>query len=359
MSSTFVYVSSAADGDICAYTLNREVGKLVAGARVPAGPLVMPLAASPDGRFLYAATRALPYRLYNYRIRPDSGELQLNGVTALPESMVNITVDLTGEWLLAASYGSDSLSVYRIDHGGRTAPEASHFAKSGASKPHAIHVDPSNVQVYVPHLGSDEIHTYRFDPLLGHLTPLPPDRLTVRAGTGPRHLVRSRDSQYLYVLSELLGTVEVFSRDTSSGQFIHLQTAQSLPDDSPLLPGAPRAPSGTTETAAFDLSQAIFCADIQITPDGRFLYTSERTRSTLSCFAIDQATGTLRLIDHLTTETHPRSFAIDPSGQFLIVAGQHSPTISLYSLDNSTGALIVVDRADVGRDANWVTAVTV
>jgi 6-phosphogluconolactonase len=358
MSKTFIYVSNAEDGDISGYTLDRANGTLVTGLRTPAADLVMPLAASPDGGFLYAATRATPFRLFGYRIHPNTGELSCISNTLLPHSMVNLAVADAGNWLLAASYGDNSLSVYRIDEDGSTAVSPSFDAATGASKPHAIYFDDST-RIYVPHLGGDKIVAFQFDPASGNVTAAPLDPLSVPSGSGPRHLVGSSDRRSLYVLNECSGTVTVFKRDEASGHFHHLQSVSSLPDDTNLVPGAPRAPSGTQETALFDLSQAIFCADIHIAPDGRFLYTSERTNSTLSVFAIDQTTGVLQRIETVPTEKHPRSFAIDSSGEFVIVAGYQSSTISLYRIDTVTGTLSLADRADVGHGASWVAAVTV
>ena len=99
---TYVYVSNAEDGDIGVYTLNAD-GALQPGARVKAGNLVMPMAASPDKRFLYAAVRSRPYAVLTFAIDPKTGELKQLSGGALAESYPYISVDKSGRFLLGAS----------------------------------------------------------------------------------------------------------------------------------------------------------------------------------------------------------------------------------------------------------------
>jgi 6-phosphogluconolactonase len=100
-----------------------------------------------------------------------------------------------------------------------------------------------------------------------------------------------------------------------------------------------------------------WAADLHLTPDGRFLYASERTSSTLAAFKVDAATGQLQSIGHTPTEKTPRGFAIDPSGRYLIAAGQESHGLSLYAIEPATGALGKPSRIDVGRNPNWIEIV--
>ena len=101
----------------------------------------------------------------------------------------------------------------------------------------------------------------------------------------------------------------------------------------------------------------IFCAEIKLTPNGKFLYTSERTKSTLSGFEVDPATGKVIYLFNIPTEEMPRGFNVDPSGQFLVASGQKSEKVSLYSINQSTGELALIERVPAGKGANWVTFV--
>jgi 6-phosphogluconolactonase len=98
-------------------------------------------------------------------------------------------------------------------------------------------------------------------------------------------------------------------------------------------------------------------ADLHITPDGRFLYASERRSSTLSAFRIDAASGRLTPIEVVTTVSQPRAFDIDPSGQYLICAGQLSNTIRIYAIDPADGHLSALGDQAVGANPTWVEIV--
>ncbi|KMT63645.1 beta-propeller fold lactonase family protein, partial [Catenovulum maritimum] len=93
---------------------------------------------------------------------------------------------------------------------------------------------------------------------------------------------------------------------------------------------------------------------IHITPNGDYVYASERNSSSLSAFRVDPETGKLTYIDSFETDTQPRGFSIDPSGQFLISAGQVSNTISVYKIEQNTGRLTSRKTYPVGENPNWV-----
>jgi 6-phosphogluconolactonase len=100
-----------------------------------------------------------------------------------------------------------------------------------------------------------------------------------------------------------------------------------------------------------------WAADLRLTADGRFLFTSERRSSTLAAFAVDAATGRLALVGHVPTETQPRGFAIDPGGAWLLAAGQLSHRLGVYAIDPVTGRLARHGEYGVGRNPNWVEIV--
>ena len=118
LAATFVYVSNADDGEIGTYTVQAD-GSLKGGQRIKAEKIVMPMAVSPDKRFLIAGVRSKPYQAYSYLIDPGSGELKLVGTGSLAESFPYISLDRSGRFLFAASYGADLISVNPVGADGR------------------------------------------------------------------------------------------------------------------------------------------------------------------------------------------------------------------------------------------------
>ncbi len=357
LAGTFVYVSNAEDGDIGSYSM-KPGGELQAGARIPAAKLVMPMAVSPDKRFLYAASRSKPYSVYTYAVDSDTGALKSLSVSPLPESMPYISLDKTGRFLFGASYGGHVVSVNAVGSDGRVADEPLQVIPVGRNA-HSIRIDESNRFVYVPALGTDQIFQFIFDANSGRLKSNTPAIVLMKLSTGPRHFVISRDNKFLYALSELMGTVTTFSLDNDSGLLTELSSASGLSSDSKLRPGAPRVPVGSSNSVPPRNTESdVWAADIHMTPNGRFLYISERTGSTLEAFSVDGATGKLNHLGSTPTEKQPRGFAIDPGGGFLVASGEKSDTISVYAIDQASGVLRLLQKYPAGKGANWVEIVS-
>ena len=348
LAASYVYVSNAEDGDISVYAAKPD-GTLSSGARVPAAKVVMPMTVSPDKRFLYAASRSKPYSVHAYAIDRGTGALKPVASSPLAESFPYISLDRTGRFLFGASYGGNLVSVNAIAGDRRVVPEPLQVIPT-ARNAHAIRVDNSNRFVYVPHLGTDQIFQFVFDEKAGRLMSNTPPLLQMKAGTGPRHLVVSSDNRFVYLLSELVATVTTLALDDKTGLLSEVGVASILPPDSKLLPGAPRPSSRNTDND-------IWAADLHLTPDGKFLYASERTSSTLAAFGVDAASGKLTYLGSTPTEKQPRGFAIDPKGKFLVASGEKSDTISAYAIDAASGALKLVGKYPAGKGANWVEIV--
>src|SRR5271166_1382174 len=191
VAATFVYVSNADDGDIGAYRM-LDSGELQPGARVKAANLVMPMAVSPDQRFLYAASRSKPYTVHVYSINSSSGALTPLAASPLAESFPYISLDKTGRFLFGASYGGHLISVNRVGDDGSVSAEPLQVIPVGRNA-HSIHVDSANKFVYVPTLGSDEIFQFLFDAKSGKLTSNTPAVYLMEAMTAtPLHYVARR-----------------------------------------------------------------------------------------------------------------------------------------------------------------------
>lgn len=353
MPRSFVYVSNAADGEIGSYRMLPD-GTLQPGARFSAVGVVGPLAVSPDQRFLYAAVRSQPYAVHAYAIDRASGALAPLAVSPLPASMPYISLDRSGRYLFGASYQSNLVSVSALGADGRVVPAPLQVIAVGRNA-HSIRIDASNRYVFVPALGTDQIFQFGFDAASGRLGSNTPAVVQMQPGTGPRHFVASGDNRYVYVLSELLATVTAFALDAGTGLLTEIGAASGLPAETTLVPGAPRVAVGTPDAAPpRNRERDIWAADIHLTPDGRLLYISERTGSTLAGFRVNAQTGALTYLGSAPTESQPRGFAIAPDGRHLVACGEKSETISVHAIDAASGGLSLLQQYPGGKGANWV-----
>ncbi len=351
-SATFVYVSNAEDGDIATYRMLPDTGTLQPGPRVRVAPMVMPMAVRHDKRFLFAAVRSKPYSVVTFSIDPRTGALTRVSSSPLPESMCYVSLDKTGRYLFAACYAASLASVQAVDGDGRISAEPLQVVTTGRNA-HSIRVDESNRFVFVPTLGSDAVFEFHFDARSGRLSSNTPSLVLVKPSTGPRHVITSPDNRFVYIDGEMLGTVTTFALDGATGLLTEVDSASGVPPDANLVPGTVRGSQPGRNT-----DDDIWAADIHTTPDGRFLYMSERTTSTLAQFDVDAATGKLTYRGSTATEKQPRGFAIDAAGKFLVASGEKSGTISVHAIDPVTGALRPPQKYPTGKGANWVEIVS-
>ena len=346
--ATFVYVSNAEDGDIGGYAMQAD-GALKALARTQVAKTVMPMAVSPNRRLLYAASRSKPYTVHVFAIDPGTGALKPLSTAPLAESFPYVSLDRNGRFLFGASYGAHLVSVNAVGGDGRVLPEPLQVIPVGRNA-HSILVDATNRFVYVPNLGTDQIFQFVFDEKSGRLASNTPAVAQMKPGTGPRHFVFSPDNRFVYLLSELVATVTTLSLDPKTGLLSETSSASALPADSKLQPGSPRPHPRSTDND-------IWAADLHLTPNGKFLYASERTSNTLAAFGVDAVSGKLTYLSSTPTERQPRGFAIDPRGSFLVASGEKSETISVYAIEQATGALKLVQKVPTGKGSNWVEIV--
>ena len=333
--STVVYVSNADSQEISVLSLDRSNGELKLIETVAVGGSAMPMAVSPDRRMLYVALRSQPFRVASFAIDAKSGRLSKRGEASLADSMANIDVDRSGRWLFAASYGGNKITVNAIGQDGNVGAVQQVIAT--APNAHAIHADAANRYVLATSLGGDNVSVWRFDAATGRLGANEPALVATQAKSGPRHVVWDSAQRHAYLLCELDASLYMYDWDAASGVLREVQRTSALPSGF----------SGGTPWAA----------DLHLSPDGRFLYASERRSSTLAAYRVDPASGRLELIGHVPTEKTPRGFAIDPSGRYLVAAGQESHAATVHAIDAATGALSVVGRTPLGKNPNWVEIV--
>lgn len=332
--ATYVYVSNAESREISVLRLDREARVLRPVQTVPVTGTAMPMAISPDKRFLYVALRSQPFAVTSFGINPSTGELSPIATSPLPDSMAYIATDRTGRFLLSASYGGDKLALNGIAANGTVTSEPVQIVATRRHA-HAVLTDRSNRRVFATNLGGDVVLQFNFDTATGQLSPNTPPFIETEKGQGPRHLVFHPGERFAYLLNELDATINIYPYDAAAGVIgSRIQRTSALPDG--FQGGAPWA------------------AEIRITNDGRWLYASERRSSTLSVFEVDAGTGQLRRTAVVPTEEQPRGFSLDAAGQFLVAVGQKSNAATLYAVHPATGHLSAVHRLPLGKDPNWV-----
>lgn len=336
--ATYVYVGNAESNDISVLTLDPKTGDLAPVEKVAVpnvgkpGP-TSPLAVTPDKRFLYMAVRTEPYVAASFAIDPASGKLKHLGNAPLTSPMAYISVDRAGRYLFGASYPEHQLTVNPIPPGG--VPGAPQQVVANIPNAHEIIPDPANRFVLASSLGSDRLLVYRLDPNKGDLTPNDPPFVTVKEKAGPRHFRFHPNGKLVFLLCELDATVYVFDYDAEKGTLKQKQVVEVLQ------PG---------------YTGKVWAADMHLTPDGKFLYTSERGTSTLAAFKVG-ADGTLTLIDRYPTEQQPRGFNIDSTGHYLLAVGQLSHGMTSYAIDGASGKLTRLRQYPMGQNPNWVEIV--
>lgn len=336
---TFVYIGNAESNDIHVLKLDKANGDLAPVQVAPfpgidkTGPST-PLAVSPDRKYLYAGVRAAPFTAVGFAIDAASGRLQHTANGPLADSMAYIATDRSGKYLLSASYGGHKVTVNPIAPAGRVQPPQQ-VVTTGLNA-HAIIASPDNRFVLATNLGSNVVLQFKFDAATGNLTQNAPPNAVAPDKSGPRHVVFHPNRKYAYLITELSGDIIAFRYNAQAGTLKAFQTVSVMP------PGSSAKP---------------WAADLQITRDGRFLYGSERTTSTLTGFGVDAATGRLTRIGDVPTQKQPRGFGIDPNSKYLFAVGELSNALTAYRIDGKNGALTAIKDYSVGKKPNWVEVV--
>lgn len=346
-----VYVSNAQSGTITRYRLEADTATLTFLGRTSAGDKVMPLAVSPDNKHLYAALRAEPWQVVTFKISSPAGDLIRVGEAPLPASMASIETDKTGRYLLAASYGDNLLSVSPVDQSG-IITQSSQQTLAAGQHAHAVHTSADNRFAVSTALGDDQLAVFRFEENSGILTPAEPPVVATPAKSGPRHFVFADHRPLLYLLGELSGTVSTFRYDNVNGTLTLLHNLEGVTTHGTALTTRTGIPAG-------DEPPPVWAADIHLSPDGSYLYLSERNESVIITLKIDDDSGLPSFAGLTEVEKQPRGFALTNDGQFMVVAGEKSEMIGLYRINAQTGSLQKVDAAPTDKGANWVQIIPV
>ena len=336
------YTSDKSDG-IYVYKFNTETGENSFVSSVKTSNPSF-LAISPNRKFVYAvnedadSTRfTVTGHIAAFSFNKTTGQLTfINKQESGGKHPCYVSVDKTGKWIFAGNYSSGSLAVLPIKSNGSLDSATQVIQHEGSSvvagrqdEPHvhATFLSPDNKMLYVPDLGIDKVMIYNFDLKKGKLKVATYPFVMTEPGAGPRHIDIHPNGKYAYLMEELTGSVSVY-RITKGGYLDLIQNISGLPRDFTGIVGS---------------------ADIHVSPDGKFLYCSNRGESnTIGIFSINKSNGQLQWIDHQSTlGKTPRNFNFDPSGNFLLVANQNSDEIVIFKRDKQTGLL-----TDTGKRIN-------
>jgi 6-phosphogluconolactonase len=285
---------------------------------------------------------------------PASGQLTfLNKVSSEGNDPCYLKISPDGKYLLTANYSvaadpGGSFAVFPLQADGQVGQAVLTVHHEGGgpvkgrqdnSHVHSTVFSPDGQYLFAQDLGADKLYSYRYTPdgSRGLFGPTEWRYTDVKAGTGPRHLVFGPDGKYAYLTSELAGTVSTFSYNDGK-----LKLLQVLPLTAPGFKGA------------------VGGSAIHLSPDGRFLYATNRgDANDIVIFSVDQANGHLKLVGRQSSlGKSPREFAIDPTGNWLIVGNQNSDTAYVFRRDQQSGLLEANPKEiEIGSpvDFKWVS----
>ena len=285
---------------------------------------------SNNGKFVYSVSESgNDSKVTAFAFDKKISKLTMLNAQSTDADPCHIAIDKTNRLLTVANYSGGSVSVFTVNEDGSINPATTYrFEGQGANlvrqeKPHLHNTifSPDQRFVLANDLGTDHIYSFEVKETDdGRLTlseavshSLPPE-------TGPRHSVFHPNGQFLYMLSELSGEVFVFNYEKETGTLSQVQTILA------------------------DSLKAGGSADIHITPDGNYLYASNRLKGDgLAIFSVDKETGRLAKIGYQPTDIHPRNFLITADGKFLLVANRDSNTVQLFMI-NSNGLLTNINK---------------
>jgi 6-phosphogluconolactonase (cycloisomerase 2 family) len=286
------------------------------------------LAVSRDEKYIYSVSETGDERASANAFAFDkkNGVLTLLNAQPAGADPCYIAVDDAGKHVVTANYSGGSISVFRVKDDGSldAASQTIPFSGKGADpkrqqKPHlhCVQYSPDGKYLFANDLGTDKIYKFDVtDTSDNYLQAGTPPAFKLADASGPRHLEFHPNGRNAYLINELSGAVTAFRYESDKGNLTEIQTIQA------------------------DTLNARGSADIHITPDGRFLYASNRLKGDgLAIFAVNETDGRLTKVGYQETGAHPRNFVIAPNGRFLLVASRDSNAIQVFRIDKNTGLL--------------------
>lgn len=330
------YTKDLTDG-IFVYSFNDQTGRLV-NLKMPAvcnNPSF--LAISANKKFLYAVGELHNLDSNNsgdvsaFRIEKNNKLTLLNRVLTHGADPCHVSLSPDGKIGVVSNYNGGNLSVFTILPDGSLSDMVQRIQDAGSgpfpgrqTEPHAhsARFDATGKFLFAADLGTDELKIYNVGTGEIPLTPNAQPLLKLAPGSGPRHFDFSADGRYIYVIGELSSMITVFMK--YGGDWKIIQTIKTIPKD---------------------FQGENWSADIHLSTDGRFVYSSNRGQNSIAVFKRNLKSGKLALVENVSVEGDwPRNFTLDPSGRFLLCANQKSNDITIFKIDQPSGKLIFTGR---------------
>jgi len=266
-------------------------------------------------------------KVTSYRLDKSALKLEkIGSVYTQGDSPCHLSLDPSERFLIASNYSGGNVTAIPVDQAGRLSQEVQTIQHEGGSvnpnRQKAPHVHsavfhPTENKVFVADLGTDKIHIYNFDNQasapLSHGETIP---FSVTAGSGPRHLLFDKEGDRLYLIHELTGEIGVY--DYENGAISHLETHTLFPEN---------------------FSGKVGAAEVRISPDGDFLYASNRGEANnITAFKIKED-GLSKIQDMPSQGLAPRNFAISSDGKYLICSNQDSNKLEVFNRDEKSGEI--------------------
>jgi len=292
-----------------------------------------------NNKFIYAVNEGPQGEVSSFTFNPVTGKMAfINKQGTQGADPCYVVADKDQRNLFIANYSSGSLSVFPLNKDGSIGALSQHIQDSGTGvnkerqegpHVHMAALSPNEKYLLYTDLGTDKVNVMRYKASkTPPLTPADPAYVKVNDGNGPRHLTFSADGKYVYLLQEIGGFINVYNYDNGS-----LKQVQSLDMKTPEM-------KGNVGSAAIHLS-----------PDGRFLYASNRGNGNdIVEYAVSPDNGQLTFVSRTPSlGKGPRDFIIDPTGNYLLIANQVGNNIVVYKLDAATGKpTYVISRLELG-----------
>lgn len=320
------YTNSCDSNGIYVYDFNAKNGDFI--QKSSSEKVINPsyLTVSPEHKFVYSVSEngeKSSVSAFSYNSEKSTLELlnQQSSIGADPCYIINDTKNV-----IVANYSGGNIIVFNKNSDGSIAEATQVIQHKGKSvnterqeSPHVhmVQFAPNKKYVVANDLGTDKIHVYQYNPNSKSNILEIKDSVAVKPGSGPRHITFDSKGNFAYLLQELDGGLIVF--DFKKGNLVKVQE---------------------TTVVAPDFKGQISAAAIAISPNGKFLYATNRGGANdISVFKIGKK-GLLEFVERVSTlGKGPRSFAIDPSGKFLLIAHQNSNDVVIFTIDKKSGKL--------------------
>jgi 6-phosphogluconolactonase len=332
-----VFISAFASGDkagLHAFRFDSENGALQPLHRTTDIQNPFFLSVSPDQRFLYAINAekfggADDEFVAAYALQDRTGRLKkLNQQSARGTASCYLDVDATGKTVVVANYASGSVASLPVKEDGMLGEAATFVQHTGSSidserqkgpNAHSIVISPDNRFALAADLGIDKILIYQHDAAKAKLTPNEAQPFAkMQPGSGPRHITFHPNGRHVYVINELANTVTCFDYIPASGTLTEQQTLTTLPDG---------------------FGGKSYTADLKITPDGKFLYGTNRGHDSIASYRIGDDGRLTRISIDPSLGKGPQNLLITPDGRWLLCANMPGSSVVVFRIDSTSGKI--------------------